>query len=83
MKNILRKIAMCCLSLFMVLMNINVVNATNDLSGSHNLKQKLLEVVENMPNMPKNYKLIDWADRGERLNKFVFDHTATNFKEKN
>ena len=82
MKNILRKIAMCCLSLFMVLMNINVVNATNDLSGSHNLKQRLLEVVERMPNMPSNYKLINWADRGKKLNEFVFDHTATNFKEK-
>lgn len=49
---------------------------------SQNLKQVSIKTIEDMPNQPSNYGLIDWLERGKSLNDFVFDYTATNFKDK-
>ena len=65
----------------MIMSQFNRVHASEELTG-RNLKQRSLEVVENMPNISSHYKILDWAKRGKDLNDFVFDYTATNFDKK-
>lgn len=79
--NIKKKLLMGSLSGLLAISNLCIVHAEDSASG-RNLKQRSLEVVENMPNIPSNYKLLNWAERGKKLNDFVFDHTATNFNNK-
>lgn len=76
----MKKLLLGFLSCFMVLSQLNGVYAS-EITG-RNLKQRSIATVEKMPNLPSNYKFIDWAKRGEELIDFVFDHTATNFDEK-
>lgn len=78
--NLKRKLLIGSLTCLMTISNTCIVHAKEPNIG-RNLEQRLLEVVEDMPNIPSNYKLIDWEDRGKRLIEFVFDHTATNFDE--
>lgn len=78
--NLKRKLLIGSLTCLMTISNTCIVHAKEPNTG-RNLEQRLLEVVENMPNIPSNYKLIDWEDRGKKLIEFVFDHTATNFDE--
>lgn len=68
------------LSCFMMLCQINVVHAS-EIEG-RNLKQQSISTIENMPNLPSHYKLIDWLQRGKDLHNFIFDYTATNFEKK-
>ncbi len=78
--NLKRKLLIGSLTCLMTISNTCIVHAKEPNIG-RNLEQRLLEVVEDMPNIPSNYKLIDWEDRGKKLTEFVFDHTATNFDE--
>ena len=78
--NLKRKLLIGSLTCLMTISNTCIVHAKEPNTG-RNLEQRLLEVVEDMPNIPSNYKLIDWEDRGKKLIEFVFDHTATNFDE--
>ncbi len=78
--NLKRKLLIGSLTCLMTISNTCIVHAKEPNIG-RNLEQRLLEVVEDMPNIPSNYKLIDWEDRGKKLIEFVFDHTATNFDE--
>ena len=78
--NLKRKLLIGSLTCLMTISNTCIVHAKEPNTG-RNLEQRLLEVVEDMPNIPSNYKLIDWEDRGKKLIGFVFDHTATNFDE--
>ncbi len=78
--NLKRKLLIGSLTCLMTISNTCIVHAKEPNTG-RNLEQRLLEVVEDMPNIPSNYKLIDWEDRGKKLIEFVFDHTATNFEE--
>ena len=78
--NLKRKLLIGSLTCLMTISNTCTVHAKEPNIG-RNLEQRLLEVVEDMPNIPSNYKLIDWEDRGKKLTEFVFDHTATNFDE--
>ena len=76
-----KKLLVLSLSCLMIMSQFNRVHASEELTG-RNLKQRSLEVVENMPNISSHYKILDWAKRGKDLNDFVFDYTATNFDKK-
>lgn len=45
------------------------------------LKQASIQTIENMPNIPGDFKLIDWKERGIALDEFLFDYSATNLSE--
>ena len=58
--SIKKKLLMGSLSGLLAISNLCIVHAEDAASG-RNLKQRSLEVVENMPNIPSNYKLLNWA----------------------
>lgn len=68
------------LSCFIILGQINIVHA-KEVEG-RNLKQQSISTIENMPNLPSHYKLVNWLQRGKDLHNFIFDYTATNFDKK-
>ena len=72
-------LASLILSLTLVTTGPSVIQAGE---VSQNLKQANLNTIDNMPNQPSNYKIIDWLERGRALNDFVFDYKATDFNKK-
>ena len=67
------------LSFVMMFCQMTGVHA-KELEG-RNLKQQSISTIENMPNLPSHYKLMNWLQRGKDLHNFIFDYTATNFIE--
>ena len=59
-----KKLLVLSLSCLMIMSQFNRVHASEELTG-RNLKQRSLEVVENMPNISSHYKILDWAKRGK------------------
>ena len=41
------------------------------------LKQQELDTITSMPDSPSGFKCIDWAERGRKLDGFLFDYSAT------
>ncbi len=68
------------LSFVMMFCQMTGVHA-KELEG-RNLKQQSISTIENMPNLPSHYKLMNWLQRGKDLHNFIFDYTATNFDKK-
>ena len=57
--------------------------ATVDDAADHqNLVQRSVDTIDAMPDLPNNFKLVDWKARGKALIDFVFNPSATNFSEK-
>lgn len=59
---------------------INYVHA--DETDGRNLKQATISTIEKMPNVPSNFEVIDWKQRGIALDEFLFDYSATDLTNK-